>query len=121
MAPWSVTFFISYFTLLSFASAQDDFLAKRYFEDGAFDKAVVFYEKLVEKDPRRTDYTEGLVACYQQLERYTDAEKLLLEEIELVRPNPSFYIELGYNYTLQNSPEKANEYTKRFNQEIGAQ
>ena len=51
-----LTFFlISYFTLLSFASAQDDFLAKRYFEDGAFDKAVVFYEKLVEKDPIRTD------------------------------------------------------------------
>ncbi len=98
---------ISYFALLSFASAQDDFLAKRYFEDGAFEKAVVFYEKLVEKDPRRTDYAEGLVACYQQLERYTEAEKFLLEKIELARPNPTFHIDLGYNYTLQNNEEKA--------------
>lgn len=103
-------FLISYFAFLTFASAQDDFLAKRYFEDGAFDKAVVFYEKLAEKDPRRTDYAEGLVSCYQQLERYTEAEKFLLEKIELARPNPTFFIELGYNYTLQKSPEKANEY-----------
>lgn len=90
--------------------AQEDFLAKRYFEDGDYEKAVVFYEKLVEKDPRRTDYSEGLIACYQQLERYEDAEKFLLNALELGKPYPTFYIELGYNYTLQDSSEKANEY-----------
>ncbi|MFK7812701.1 MAG: tetratricopeptide repeat protein [Maribacter sp.] len=91
-------------------SAQEDFLAKRYFEDGDFEKAVVFYEKLVEKDPRRTDFSEGLIACYQQLERYEDAEKFLLNALKLNRPYPTFYIELGYNYTLQDISEKANEY-----------
>lgn len=105
-----ILFLSAYFAFLTFVSAQNDFLAKRYFEDGAFDKAVVFYEKLVEKDPRRTDYAEGLISCYQQLERYADAEKFLLQEIELARPNPTFYIELGYNYTLQDSSEKANAY-----------
>lgn len=101
---------ISYLLFLSSTFAQDDFLAKRYFEDGAYEKAVVFYEKLVEKDPRRTDYAEGLVGCYQQLERYADAETFLLKQIEMGRPNPTFFIELGYNYTLQNSSEKADEY-----------
>jgi len=104
-----IVLLVAYFALLCFASAQDDFLAKRYFEDGAFDKAVVFYEKLVEKDPRRTDYAEGLVACYQQLERYTDAEQFLQEKIELAQPNPTFYIDLGYNYILQNNSEKAKQ------------
>ncbi|MEP3207967.1 MAG: tetratricopeptide repeat protein [Maribacter sp.] len=105
----ALPFFILF--LLSFiAFAQDDFLAKRYFEDGDYDKAVVFYEKLVEKDPRRTDYSEGLVACYQQLERYDDAEKFLLNALQKGRPYPTFYIELGYNYTLQNSLENAGEY-----------
>lgn len=103
--PFFIIFFIS-----SYAFAQEDFLAKRYFEDGAYEKAVVFYEKLVEKDPRRTDYTEGLITCYQQLERYSDAETFLLTKIEQGKPNPVFFIELGYNYTLQNSPEKANQY-----------
>lgn len=108
-----ILFLITYFALLTFTSAQDDFLAKRYFEDGAFEKAVVFYEKLVEKDPRRTDYAEGLVTCYQQLERYEDAENFLLEAIKQGRSNPTFNIELGYNYTLQNNTEKANQYYER--------
>jgi tetratricopeptide (TPR) repeat protein len=97
--------------LFSFAAfAQEDFLAKRYFEDGDYEKAVVFYEKLAEKNPKRTDYSEGLIACYQQLERYSDAKKFLLDAISLDRVYPIYYIELGYNYTLQDSLEKANEY-----------
>jgi len=104
-----ILFLLLYFTLVPIV-AQEDFLAKRYFEDGDYEKAVVFYEKLVEKDPRRTDYTEGLVACYQQLERYEDAENFLLNALERGKPYPTLYIELGYNYTLQDSSEKANEY-----------
>lgn len=95
------------------AMGQDDFLAKQYFNDGAFEKAVVFYEKLVEKNPRRTDYAEGLIACYQQLERYKDAEAFLLQEIEEDHAYPTLLIELGYNFTLQNLPEKASEYYDR--------
>ena len=106
----SILLLVSYFVLLSFAYGQEDFLAKRYFEDGDFEKAVVFYEKLVEKNPRRTDYSEGLVACYQQLERYQDSEKFLKEALEMPNPYPTFYIELGYNYTLQDLSEKATEY-----------
>ncbi len=95
------------------AFAQDDFLAKRYFEDGDFEKSVVFYEKLVKKNPRRTDYSEGLIACYQQLERYTEAETFLLNQINSTRTSPVFYIELGYNYTLQNQSEKAKQYYEK--------
>ena len=100
----------SYLLLLTSTFAQEDFLAKRYFEDGDFEKAVVFYEKLVENNPRRTDYAEGLISCYQQLERYDDAKKFLLDAISLDRVYPTFFIELGYNYTLQDSLEKANTY-----------
>ncbi|WP_298868860.1 tetratricopeptide repeat protein [uncultured Allomuricauda sp.] len=92
------------------AYAQEDFLAKQYFTDGDYEKAVVFYEKLVDKHPRRTDYGEGLVACYQQLERYEDAERFLLNKIEDSNAFPTFFIELGYNYTLQDQPEKATVY-----------
>jgi len=96
--------------VINLATAQEDFLAKQYFEDGDFEKAVVFYEKLVEKSPRRTDYQQGLVACYQQLERYQDAKRFLMEQLEGRSPHPSLLIELGYNYTLQDSTAQANEY-----------
>lgn len=102
-------FFLSIFSI----AAQDDFLAKQYLNDGDFEKAVIFYEKLVEKNPRRTDYAEGLISCYQQLERYTDVEEFLDEKINLGNVYPTFYIELGYNHTLQNNSEKAiEEYDK---------
>ncbi|MBC8769082.1 tetratricopeptide repeat protein [Arenibacter sp. BSSL-BM3] len=90
--------------------SQEDFLAKQYFEDGAYDKAVVFYEKLVAKNPMRTDYGEGLIACYQQLEQYDKAEQFLLKAVEGQNIYPTMLIELGYNYTLQDLPEKATEY-----------
>lgn len=90
--------------------AQEDFLAKQYFNDGEFEKATVFYEKLVAKNPRRTDYAEGLIACYQQLEQYKKAEEFLLGMIRGETPYPTVYIDLGYNYYLQEFPEKASEY-----------
>ncbi|MFC4221349.1 tetratricopeptide repeat protein [Flagellimonas marina] len=103
-------FLISCFCLLTYTHAQEDFLAKQYFNDGDYEKAVVFYAKLVEQNPRRTDYSEGLVACYQQLERYEDAESFLLEKISDPYAFPTFFIELGYNYTLQNQSDRATEY-----------
>ncbi|RKN82327.1 tetratricopeptide repeat protein [Ulvibacterium marinum] len=90
--------------------AQEDFLAKQYFNDGDFEKAVIFYEKLVDRHPRRTDYAEGLVACYQQLERYTDVEKFLSPQIQAGNAYPTLLIELGYNYTIQNRNEEAVKY-----------
>ncbi len=65
-----ILFLITYITFTTFCFAQDDFFTKQYFADGDFEKAVVFYEKLVEKNPRRTEYVQDLVACYQQLEAY---------------------------------------------------
>ncbi|QLG44850.1 tetratricopeptide repeat protein [Costertonia aggregata] len=105
-----IILFTLYFVFITPAAAQDDFLAKQYFTDGEYEKAVVFYEKLVQKSPRRTDYAESLVACYQQLERYTDAERFLLEKISRPNAYPTLYIELGYNYTLRNQPEKATQF-----------
>lgn len=93
-----------------FTYAQDDFLAKQYFNDGDYEKAVVFYENLVRKHPRRSDYFEGLVGCYQQLEQYQKAETFLIEKIKNGNPYPTIYIELGYNYRLQDQPEMAEKY-----------
>ena len=91
-------------------AAQEDFLAKQYFNNGEFKKAVVFYKNLTDKNPRRTDYAEGLVACYQQLEMYKEAETFLLNKIATRNPYPTIYVELGYNYLLQDQAEKAKEY-----------
>ncbi len=110
--------FLFYLLLAQLTFGQDDFLAKQYFNDGEFEKAVVFYEKLVEKSPRRTDYAEGLVACYQQLERYADAEGFLTKKIGESYAFPTFFVELGYNFLLQDMPEKAKGYFAQAVQKI---
>lgn len=92
---------IFFFFVSQLAFSQEDFLASRYFEDGEFEKAKVFYEKLVAKNPRRTDFSERLIACYQELEEFDKAEKFLLRTIEDGSAYPTAYIELGRNYALR--------------------
>lgn len=101
---------IFYLLVASVAWAQDDFLAKQYYADGDFKKAVVFYEKLVEKNPRRAEYVQDLVACYQQLQRYQDAEAFLKQKLEDRNPYPTLLIDLGYNHNLQEQQEQAQNY-----------
>ena len=100
---------ITYLTLSTLAFAQDDFLAKQYFVDGDFEKAVVFYEKLVDKNPGRTEYVQQLVSCYQQLERYNEAEVFLNQRLKDRNPYPTLLIDLGYNYALQEKTELAQK------------
>ncbi len=114
----ALLFLISFLLFQATALAQEDFLAKQYFNDGDYEKAVVFYEKLAASNPRRTDYSEALVACYQQLERYTEAETFLLEKLQDPYAFPTFFIELGYNYTLQDQSENATEYYDKAIQKI---
>lgn len=104
-----ILFFIA-FSFVQVVFSQEDFLAKQYYNDGDYEKAVVFYEKLVAKNPRRTDYAEELIACYQQLERYTDAEEFLLKKTKESNASPIMLIELGRNYALQNNNAKANQF-----------
>lgn len=106
----TLIFLISYLSLATFSWAQDDFLAKQYFADGDFQKAVIFYEKLVEKNPRRTEYAQDLVACYQQLERYEDAGEFIKTRLKDRNPYPTLLVDLGYNHALQEQPEMAQTY-----------
>ena len=92
---------------------QQDFLAQQYFNDGDFDKAVVFYEKLVSSNPRRLDYADQLVKCYQQLEAYDKAVAFLQDQIDSGKAHPTLFIDLGYTYDLMEDPQKRDaEYQK---------
>ena len=104
-----ILFLITYITFATFCFAQDDFLAKQYFADSDFEKAVVFYEKLAEKNPRRTEYVQDLVACYQQLEAYQKAESFLNARLNDRNPYPTLLIDLGYNYALQEQQDLAQK------------
>ena len=90
-------------------NAQDDIFAKDYFENGEYEKALIEYKKLYNKSPNNINYINRVVESFQQLEQYIEAQQFLLNLLERIK-FPAFYIELGYNYQLQNNLETANDY-----------
>lgn len=85
-------------------------LAKNYFDQGAYEKALPLYKKLVAQNPFQPEYIIGLAKTHQQLEDYIAAELLLQEKLNGRRIYPLYYIELGYNFALQKQPQQAEEY-----------
>lgn len=115
MRPLITIFFLLFFTA---GFSQSDALAKNYFEQGQFQKALNIYEKLSKQNPYRMDYFMGMVQSNQQLENFADTEKLLKERLSSNSRNfPQLYVELGYNYSLENKTELAIE---NYNKAISA-
>lgn len=107
-------FLFAFLFLFSFGlKAQNDLLAKNYFEQGEYEKALVLYKKLVQQNKGNTRYVIDLVKTHQQLEQYQEAETILKEFTEGRRVFPQFLVELGHNFALQNKDSLAQiEYQK---------
>lgn len=100
MRTFFLLLFFLLFSLTTFAQ-DEDLLAKEYFKNGAFEKALVLYKKLYSNKSKNRNYLLQLVKTHQQLEQYTEAQRLL-EEALTSYPFPPLYIELGYNFAIQN-------------------
>ncbi|WP_299223013.1 tetratricopeptide repeat protein [uncultured Psychroserpens sp.] len=103
--------FILLFFILGFTCgfSQSEQLADDYFKRGEFEKALLSYQKLYDKNKGNYKYIYKLVKTHQQLEQYDEAQTLLFERIAKSK-NPAFLVEIGYNYQLKDSLELANSY-----------
>lgn len=101
--------FFIVFGLSLTAFAQNEQLAQNYFDRGEFEKALVSYEELLKSQPHNFNYFQRTVECYQQLQQFDKAEKLILDRLEMYKQG-SFLVELGYNFQLQKNTEKAKKY-----------
>ena len=108
-----VLFLIFSLALCTQAFAQSDALAQQYYEKGEYKKAIVAYEKLYKKSPRKVNYFIAMIASYQQLEDFETPEKLLLEAIELPKSNPILLVETGFNYDLKKDSINAKKYYEK--------
>ncbi|WCO01917.1 tetratricopeptide repeat protein [Psychroserpens ponticola] len=92
-----------------FGFSQNEQLADNYFKRGEFEKALISYQKLYEKNQGNYKYIYKLVETYQQLEQYDNAQILLLQRISKSN-NPSLLVELGYNYQLKGNLDISETY-----------
>ena len=92
--------------------AQNDALAKDFFDKGQFEKAVVAYEELYKQNPNNPNFFNNLVASYQELKQFDKAENLISERHKKTKL-ATMFVELGYNHQLQGNKQKAEEYYKK--------
>jgi tetratricopeptide (TPR) repeat protein len=99
--------FISFLVSL-YAFSQSEEIADDYFKRGEFEKALISYQKLNESTNNLNIFNK-IISTLQQLERYDEAQQILLDRISTYN-YPPFLVELGYNYQLKDSLEIANQY-----------
>lgn len=102
-------FLATFLVFLTFSVfAQNEQLAANYFDRGDFEKALVSYEELLNKQPGNAIYFQRTVDCYQQLSQFETAEKLIEQRLDKYK-QPNMFIELGYNYQLQKDDKNATK------------
>lgn len=103
--------FIAVFLCLSLSVfAQSDQLARNFYDQGEFEKALQLYQELYEKNPTNSTFFDRVVSSYQQLEEFDKAEKMLFQRLNSSANNPSILIELGHNFELQDKTERATQF-----------
>ena len=83
-------------------------LAIQYFQDKAYDKAVILFEEIYNKTPTPFIY-DYYLNCLVELKDYNKAEKFVSKVIRKSPGNFALLVDLGYVYTLENEPEKAKK------------
>lgn len=96
-----------FFSLVCFS--QNEQLAQNYFDKGDFEKAKISFEELLKSQPGNGYYFQKVIDCYQQLQQYDIAEKVIRERLDRYKQS-SLLVELGYNYQLRKNTAKAKEY-----------
>lgn len=93
----------------TFAFSQNEQLAQYYYDKGDFEKAKISYEELLKSVPSNTQYFLRTVDCYQQLQQFALAEKVIQDRYNKYKQGV-FLVELGYNFQLQKNEGKAKTY-----------
>lgn len=73
----------------------DEQLAAHYFQEGEYEKAELYYKKLLDEDPGRNTYFKQYVRTLLALEKYEKAEERIEERLKKEGHDPFLYVQLG--------------------------
>jgi tetratricopeptide (TPR) repeat protein len=116
--------FIVVFSIVSVSSFSSqistiDFqLAKKYFLDSDYEKAVLYYEKIFKESKHRLKIYENYKSTFIELNKFKEAEKL---SKTLIKENPNklkFLVDLGLIYGLADRIDKKNQVFDKAIEEI---
>ncbi|HEY1038939.1 MAG TPA: tetratricopeptide repeat protein [Bacteroidia bacterium] len=85
----------------------DEQLALQFYSNKEYDKAVIYYEKLYDKNPH--NYYEYYLTCLVKTNDMKKAEKMVKKQIKLKPGSVYLYVDLGELYKAQQEDKKAEE------------
>ena len=91
----------------TFGQGSDQQLAKHYYNNGEYDKALLYYEKLYDKNPSDY-YYDYYFKTLMALEQFKDAEKLVKGQKKRQPNKVKYAIDLGEVYEATDQEAKAN-------------
>ncbi len=108
MNKYIIIFFIILFPFTGI-SQSDNQLAFNYYNNKEFEKAVVLFDKLYQKNGSKVYFTY-YIRCLTELNEYREAEKAIKRQIKRHPNDFSYHIEMGYLLKEQGDIKKAKEY-----------
>ena len=107
-----IILFIGILLTVPFSFSQDggsdQQLAQYYYNNGEFDKALIYYEKLYDENPSKFIF-ERYIECLTQTGDLKQAEKTIKKQISRNKGDQEYKIALAKFYENYDSQEKANE------------
>lgn len=101
------------------AQSTDEQLAAHYFQNGEFEKAALYYERLYKEDPKHYFYQQ-LFNSYLQLEQTKEAEKLAKGQQKKFPANLTYFVDLGGLYKSLDEEAKAEQQFSKAVKGVGA-
>lgn len=99
-----ILFFVSFS-----AFAQNEQLAMMYLNKGEFEKALLAYQELYKSQPTNNNFMLKVVECYQQLNQLDKSNEVLQDYFKKFKL-PLMYVEIGYNYKLQQNESLKSQF-----------
>ena len=102
--------FLFFFSItIGFGQTETDIqLAQYYYSNGAFDKAVVYYEKLYASDPSKIIFTRYF-ECLMEIQDYKTAEKVIKKQANANKGDVEMQVSFGQFYEETNDVAKAKK------------
>jgi len=88
----------------------DEELAIHFYQAGEYDKALIKYEELFNKNQQSDNYYTYYLNCLINLKEYKDAESLLKKLTKKYSNNVDYFVDLGYIYKLDGNEKKKNSF-----------
>jgi len=99
--------------------ASDEQLAAHYYQEGDFEKAQLYYERLYNTSGSANHY-DYFLTCLIELENYKEAEKLIKKQMRREPINMVYYVDMGQLYKVSGEEGKAKQQYEKGVKELTA-